>query len=293
MMYLTDPILGRLDLDCGSGFVVSSFEIGWPTVREVVNARALSDGTIDTTRYLGPRAVTVSLRLDQRVFATQDLLDMITPFLSPRYRPTIVWSVQAPVVTDCPPTDPPELPLRSLMVRGADAPLVITGPRYITIVCQWVAQESYTSGLEEICAVANLTGSTEFGRVYDLSFDRDYPSSPVYGFTYFSTNGNAPMDWTATLTAEITNPIITINEIDIEFTGLTLLAGQTVEFNTTDRTILRNGDPTDSVYGLTNFAEWSWDAIRLVTGENRIRLQGSSALGDPSFTLCRYDKWFA
>jgi hypothetical protein len=293
MMRLVEPTLGTLDLECGTGFVVSSFEIGWPTVRQVVTARALSDGTIDTTRYLGARAVTVALRLDQRVLATQDLLDMVTPFLSPRYRPTLVWEVQPNPAPGCDVTvPPPAYPVRSLMVRGADAPLVIDGPRYVTIVCQWVAQESYTSGLEETCAVASVTGTEEDGRTYDLDFDRDYPFSPVYGFTFFNTNGNAPMDWTATLTAEITDPEILVNDTTITFTGLTLTAGQTVEFNTQDRTILRNGDPLDSVYGFTNFADWTWDDLRLVPGTNKIRLQGSATVGDPAFTLCWFDKWF-
>jgi hypothetical protein len=293
MMYLVDPTLGTLDLECDAGFVVSNFEIGWPEVRQVVNARALSDGTIDTTTYLGARAVTVALRLDQTKMATQDLLDMLTPFLSPRYRPRIVWEVQSPSTTTCNGVTAPSNPVRSLMVRGADAPLVIDGPRYITIVCQWVAQESYVSALDEICAVASVTGTEEFGRDYDLDFDRDYPFSPVFGFTYFTPSGNAPMDWTATLTSEITDPQILVNSTLISFTGLTLNAGQTVEFNTTERTILRNGDPTDSVYGLTNFAQWSWDDLRLTPGVNQIRLQGSATVGDPSFTLCWVDRWFS
>ena len=292
MMYLTDPTLGTLDLECGNGFVVSSFEIGWPTVRQVAYSRALSDGTIDTTRYLGGRAVTVALRFDQRVLPTQDLVDLVTPYLSPRYRPTLVWQIQPNDLTGCDQPGPTN-PVRSLMLRGADAPLVIDGPRYRTLVCQWVAQEPYTSGLEETCAVASVTGTDEFGRDYDLDFDRDYPLSPVYGFTFFNTAGNAPMDWTATLTAEITDPEILVNDTTVQFTGLTLTAGQTVEFNTQDRTILRNGDVLDSVYGLTNFSEWSWDDLRLVPGENKIRLQGSATVGEPSFTLCWFDKWFA
>lgn len=286
MIYLQEDSLGQLDLDCISGLVVQSFEIGFPTVREVVTSRALTDGAIDTTKYLGSRAVTVALRLDQRVMATQALLDLLMPYLSPRIRPRIVWTVQEPSV------EPNPAYVRSLMIRGADAPLVIEGPKYQTIVLQWVAQDPYAEALEETCAVAVTTGTEEFGRDYDLEFDRDYPVSPPFGVTLFNTLGNAPMDWTGTITAEVTDPRILINDTEIIFTGLILTAGQTIEIDTLARTILRNGTPNDSVYGLTNFQDWSWDDLRLVPGQNQIRMQAVSYTGAPSFTLCWIDRWY-
>jgi hypothetical protein len=292
MIYLTDPTLGQLDFTCLEGIVVTSFEIGWPEVRQVINPRALTDGVIDTTTYLGQRAVSVSIRYDQRIQPTQELINMVTPFMSPRYRPSIVWTVQDEN-NSCPSYQWDPAHQRSLMVRGADAPVVIEGPKYQTMVLQWVAQESYASGVDETCAIATLTGTDEFGRYYDLSFDRDYPLSPVFGITYFDTVGNAPMDWVGTVTAQITDPVLLVNDTLIEFTGVTLLAGQTIIIDTQERTILRNGDPSDSLYGFTNFAEWTWDSLRLTPGTNQIRLQGSAAVGNPAFTLCWTDKYFA
>lgn len=286
MMYLQDDSLGTLDLECINGLVVTSFEIGFPAVREVVTARALTDGAIDTTRYLGSRAVTVALRLDQKKLATQALLDLVTPYLSPRIRPRIVWRVQSASV------EPDPMFVRSLRIRGADAPVVIEGPKYQTIVLQWVAQDPYTEALEETCAVAVSTGTEEFGRDYDLEFDRDYPFSPPFGVTQFNTLGNAPMDWFGVLTSEVTDPRILVNDTEIVFTGLTLTPGQTVEFDTQARTILRNGVLTDSVYGLTNFQDWSWDDLRLRPGLNEIRLQAVTFTDDASFTLCWVDRWF-
>lgn len=294
MMYLDDETLGVLNLECGTGYVVADFQIGWPTVREVVNPRALTDGVVDTTTYLGARAVSVTLRLDQRVMPTQDLLDLVTPFMSPRYRPRIVWTVQD-TTAYCPGYIVQPYHIRSLRLRGADAPLLVDGPRYLTIGLQWIAQDPFTSALEETCVVAGLTGTEEFGRVYDLSFDRDYPFSPPYGITYFTPIGTATMDWIGTLsapTSALVNPSILVNNSTITFTGLTLLAGQTVIINTQERTILRNGDINDSVYGLTNFADWTWDDLRVTPGQNQIRLQGTSMGTDASFTLCYFDRWY-
>jgi hypothetical protein len=285
MMYLDENTLGQLDFTCVDGIITTNFEIGWPEVREVVDPRALSDGSVDTTRYLGSRAVTVSIRYNQNVLPTQDLVDMVTPYMSPRVRPTITWSIQ----------DPPAGPnyKRSLSVRGSGAPLVIDQFKYHTMVLQWVSQDSYTSGPTESCAVATLTGTAESGRVYDLEFDRDYPASPPYGTTLFNTAGNAPMDWIGTLTAEVTTPEILVNDTTITFGALALLAGQTVIIDTQERTILRNGDPNDSLYGITNFQDWQWDDLRLVPGQNAIRLQAASSVGAPSFTLCWFDKWYS
>jgi hypothetical protein len=292
MMYLTDPTLGRLDLDCVDGFVVTEFEIGWPEVREVMTPRSLSDGSVDTTTYLGQRPVTVALRYDQTKLATQNLIDLVTPYLSPRYRPQLVWTVQQTDPGCVGPASTVET-VRSLRVRGADGPLVVNAPKYLSMVLQWVAQDPYTTSLDQSCAVALLTGSEEFGRSYDLTFDRSYPFSPQYGVTSFYPLGNAPMDWTGTVTAEVTEPELLINNTTITFGGLTLLPGQTININTLERTILRNNDPNDSLYGLTNFQDWTWDEVRLTPGENQIRLQADSFEGEPAFTLCWFDQWFS
>lgn len=278
MIYLEHSSLGRLDLDCADGFVVSSFTIGYPQVREVAFNKALADGTIDTTTYVGSRAVTIALRLDNTGcpgFSTQDLLDLISPYLSPRIRPRLVYTVEKNS------TNPNHV--RSLLLRGVDAPLTVDAPKALTLVCQWVAAESFTSALDDVCAVAEITEADEFGRTYDLSFDRDYPFSPPVGITLFYPVGNAPMDWTGTITAQLTDPIVTINNIDIIFSGVSLIPGQTINIDTQNRTMLRNNDPNDSVYGFTNFQDWTWDDLRVRPGTNFIRLEAASYVpGSPS-----------
>jgi hypothetical protein len=99
------------------------------------------------------------------------------------------------------------------------------------------------------------------------------------------------MDWTGTITSTVTDPVLTINNVDIIFTGLTLIAGQTINIDTANRTILRNNDPNDSIYGLTNFQDWTWDSIRVTPSLNFIRLEATVYSGDPAFTLCYFDRW--
>ena len=280
-MYLTEPSLGQLDLDCDpEGYVVSQFEIGFPDVRPVVSPRALADGVLDTTRFVGQRAITITMTLDQTKMATQDLLDALMPYLSPRYRPRLVYSVQEPV------TNPTHI--RSFELRGVSAPLVINGPKFQSIVCQWAAIDHRATSIDERCANVE-PGGDELGRSYDLDFDRDYPASPPPGIVYVTMNGNDPADWTAQVIGAITNPTITVNSIDITFTGVTLTAGQILEISTRDRTMIVGGNL--SVYGDSNFVDWTWDSLLLQPGTNIIRLQGTTPSTDSYMLFCFRDTW--
>ncbi len=281
MMYLTDPVLGQLDLDCDpDGYVVSQFEIGFPDVRPVVIPRALADGVLDTTRFVGQRAITVSITLDQTKLATQDLLDKLMPYLSPRYRPRLVYTIQQPVV------NPNHV--RSFELRGVDAPLVIEGPKFQTIVCQWVALDHRATSIEERCQVL-IPGGDEIGREYDLEFDRDYPPSPPVGVVNVTMNGNDPADWVATIIGAIDDPIITINSVTVEFTGVSLVTGQILEINTRNRTMIQGGNL--SVYGNSNFVDWEWDQLLLQPGVNVLRLEGTNPDPGAYLLICFRDTW--
>jgi len=137
--------------------------------------------------------------------------------------------------------------------------------------------------------VTGVPGGDELGRSYDLEFDRDYPASPPVGVVTFTMNGNDPADWSARITNEIDDPILTVNGIDITFTGVSVLAGQELVIDTRTRTMILGGNL--SVYGDSNFVDWTWDDLLLRPGVNTIRLQGT--LPDPSayVLFCFRDTW--
>ena len=289
MIYLTEPTLGQLDLSCDpDGYVVSQFQIGFPDERPVVRLRSLADGVLDTTRFVGQRAISVSISLDQTKMATQDLLDRLLPYLSPRYRPRLVYTVQD-LNEYCPPYVPDPTHIRSFEVRGADAPVVINGPKFQTIVCQWRAIDHRATSIEQNCATVNPTSLDEFGRIYDLSFDRDYPFSAPSGVTYVNMAGNDPADWTADIVGSVTNPELIVNGISIQFTGVTLAAGQVLQISTKDRTMIQGGNL--SVYGNSNFVDWTWDDLLLRPGENTIRYAGTTPSATSYTLFCFYDTW--
>jgi len=291
-MYLTHPDLGRLDLDCGIGYVVAQYEIGFPRPREVVRVRPLDDGIIDDTAFVGERAVSVALRLDQRKVATQTLLDLLLPFVHPGRRPRLVWSVERQDgAGPCPPGTAPGP--RSLVVRGADAPVPIAGPRFQTIVCQWIGAP-FIESVEERCQTWSPGETNEGGRTYDLTFDRVYPASAPSGQIIVVNAGNSPAPWRLTIFGELEDPIVWINDRQITTDGgggTTLGFGQTLVIDTLARTMRLDDDPADSVYNRSNFTEWEWSDLRPRPGPNTLRIQASNVQPGSAATICWRDTW--
>lgn len=268
-----------LELTCDQGWSLEQLQIGFPAVRPVVRSRALADGVFDETTFVGQRAVTITLQMATPT-ATQAAIDAIMPFMSPRRRPTLTWALAGS-----------PLSLRTLVLRGVDAPIVIDGPSYQRIVCSWVSVDSFILGTEEHCETA--IASPDDGRVYDLTFDRTYtgplPASAFYAFNA----GTAPAHWRAVITADVVDPTIRVNGVDMDFDqngGVTLVAGQTLNIDTKARTILLDNNPTTPAYDRTNFTDWSWDDLLLQPGNNLV--QFITSIGDTgTLTVCWYDTY--
>jgi hypothetical protein len=288
MMYLDDPDLGRLDLECVDGFVVNSFEIGFPITRDVVRGRAVSDGVFDDTRYLGARVITVTVRMMSGgcspVGSSQTLIDKVMPYLSPRRRPRLVWSLQRDVNE-----------MRSAVVRGLNAPVLIGQKAYPTVSFQWVTTDAYIESPVETCFLVRPSDPPEEeGREYDLEFDREYlPIPPIGGFFAFNA-GNAPAHWRATIGASATDPVLTVRDKQLDFSrngGVALITGQTLVIDTQERTILLNNDPNESRYDRVNFEDWVWDDLLMQPGSNLFRLQGSAFDSSTSLEVCWRDTY--
>lgn len=274
--------VGLLDLplDCDQGWSLEQLQIGFPAVRPVVRLRALADGVFDETTFVGQRAVTATLMMATAT-ATQAAIDAIMPFMSPRRRPMLTWSLAGSSID-----------FRTLVLRGADAPIVIDGPSYQRIVCSWVSVDSFIRGVDERCIL--LAAGADVGRTYDLTFDRVYTSGGSSASGFVTNLGNAPAHWRAVLTSSTTDPTVRINGVTMTFAaagGVSLAGPQTLVIDTQARTILLDDDPATPAYNTTNFADWAWDDLMLPPGNSLIEyILGP---GDNStMTLCHYDTWF-
>lgn len=283
--YLTDPALGLLDLTA-PGFVVENFQIGSPAVRTVRRSRALNDGVVDRSKFIGGRVVTFVVTLNNRVATIQTLEDLLMPWLSPRYRPTLVWSHAG---------SPSEL--RALTVRGVGAPVPIGDPLYPRLAVSFESPESYKRGPSANSAIVVPGSLTEAGRAYDLTFDRTYPASLPFGGFEVVNAGTAPADWVATISVPsgtVVDPTVKVGDVAMTFDqngGITLTAGQTLVIDTQARTVLLNADPDEPRYDRVNYLDWSWDDLRLAPGTNVMVYDPSGTSTDTSLSVSWFDQW--
>jgi hypothetical protein len=280
---LYDAGLGTLELGCDP-YIVASIQVGSPNVREVVRNRSLMDGTIDDTRYLGARAITLAIRYNdvgcKSNQSMQTLIDKLTPYMSPRRRPTLTW--QLPRSTD----------LRAAVVRGVNWSWAVSGPKAQAIAPQWVVPsgEILAGGPNaRRCETIKPSTDGEAGRRYDLVFDRVYPASSPTGSRTIDNPGTAAAHWVLTIYGPVVNPKFTINGVAIKtdrLGGVTLAAGQTLVIDTRARTVLFNGVAGASKYQNTNFDEWIWDDLMLLPGINTVRFDGTGLTVQSAAELC-------
>ena len=285
---LSDPELGVLELGCDP-YIVVSLQISSPEVREVVRYRSLADGTFDDTRFTGSRAITVAIRFRDKLIGTcgdqptmQALIDLLTPYMSPRRRPTLTWLLPGSDDTEA----------RSAVVRGVNWSWSVAGPKAQGIAPQWVVPsgEILAGGPDAMrCTSIRPSVDVEEGRTYDETPDRTYPPSEALGGRTILNPGTAPTHWTLTFYGPATNPQFTINGVVFKTDrqgGVVLAAGQTLVVNTRARTVLFNGLSANSRYQNTNFDEWAWDDLMLKPGTNIVRFDTAGLTAQTSAELC-------
>lgn len=283
---LEEPTLGTLDLTA-PGYVVSDIVIGHPSERAVERARALNDGAIDETQFFGGRAVTFTVTLDTRVLPFETLVDRLKAFTSPRRRPLLVWSYLGT------PTS-----LRTLLLRGVDAPVAMNGTRYPVVVSSWKSPWAFQRGYEQSCVVITPSQAEEAGRTYPLTFNRTYPAQLPVGAFVAANNGNENADWTAVVSAgptgTVVNPVITVNGVAMRFDqngGITLTAGQTLVIDTAARSVLLNNDPADPRLDRVNYLAWQWEDLQLRPGTNLVSYRHTGSSTVAFATICWDTTW--
>ena len=288
---ISDPELGVLELGCDP-YVVASLQIGSPEVREVTRYRSLADGVLDDSRYTGSRAITLAIRFRDKLLGggcsgasglptMQLLIDQLTPYMTPRRRPTLTWSLPGS-----------DSDLRAAVVRGVNWGYTVDGPKAMGIAPQWVVPtgEILAGGSDALhCTSIRPSVDVEAGRTYDEIYDRTYPPSDALGGRTVINSGTAPTHWTLTFYGPVIDPRFTINGAQFKtdrLGGVVLALGQTLVVDTRTRTVLFNGLPGSSRYQHTNFDEWGWDDLMLQPGTNIVRFDGGSITEQSSAELC-------
>jgi hypothetical protein len=210
----------------------------------------------------------------------QELIDALTPYMSPRRRPTLTWQL------------PRSNELRAAVVRGHNWGWTVEGPKAQGIAPQWIVPsgEILAGGPNaRYCETIKPSSDAEAGRNYNLVFPRTYPASPPIGGRTIQNPGTSSAHWELTIFGPVVNPSFTINGIAFETNrlgGVTLVPGQTLVVNTRNRTVLLNGVAGASEYQHVNYDEWSWDDLLLEPGANSVRFDGTGLTVQSAAELC-------
>lgn len=258
-----------LDLTPANGFFVREFNLGYPVPRVVSDARPNTDGTDDRTRFFGARSIALSVDLIGDKFA---LLDLLSPYLLPSARPFLVFDDAAQP--------------RRFRLRAADETRAIQSPTISqNVLLQWVAPDGVAETVNQATETVFASVGVSPGFTFDVSFDLSFPTASPSGRTDVETVGNARCYPVMRLFGPCTFPRIdTLQDLDesgqpkqLAF-NISLSAGQFLEVDMRERTVLLNGNNNQPRYGTLDFTVSNW--WTLAPGTNFVKYFPDSFSGN-------------
>lgn len=258
-----------LDLTPANGYNIRDFNLGFPVVRTVMDGRPNSDGMDDRTRFFGARVVSLDIDLVGDKF---DLIDALGPYLNPSSRPFLIFDDAAQP--------------RRVRLRASEETAIITAPtNQQRVLLQWMAPDGVSETVAQQSVIVPASVGVAPGFVFDLVFDLIFPPASPTGRTNVFTVGNARCFPVMRLFGPCTNPTID-NLQDVDESGvpkklrfiIALSAGQFLEVDTRERTVLLNGNVNQPRYDTLDFATSSWGT--LATGNNFVKYEPDSFSGN-------------
>lgn len=230
--------------DDSIGVITTSVSLGFPEIRSVSNPRPAQDGTLDSTRFIGARTITMELLMPTVAWYLVE--DRLRAILHPmnRYYLYILrdgWTDE-----------------RRLLVRGAGY-TEPGGVRSPLAQLQWVGTEGF---MEEAADQVGLVpiGVNEGGITSPFTTPVVFPPGFTPGMTTVEVDGTIPTSPTATIYGPCTNPTIMLSGATQQYLSFNLTLGANdylfVDFSA--RTALLNNDPALSQYGTLDFSRSSW-----------------------------------
>jgi len=252
--------LTSLDVSAAAGYIVRSLDLGDAATREVVNDAPDADGTIDSTQFIGARAITLTVRLVPRNgFIPAVLERQLRAFTAPRLRPTMTITRDG-------------IPVQRVTLRRGPFNSPLQQATYQDITVQWFCPSGILeSAIEHVANVYAAGTGVTAGRAYSLTFSRTYPASAPLGSSAIVNDGNSDAFPLIRLYGPFTNPVFDNVTLDksLQFSAMTIAAGQFVEINTRTKTIYADGNPAAPLYDKLDFPESKW--WTLSPGSNVLR----------------------
>jgi len=257
---------------------VQGWNLGFPAVREVSEDRSDADGSVDSTAYHGPRAVTMTMTM---LGANRlRLLDELRSFCGPAARPYLT-------ITSDLWDQPRRVRLRADQQSSA---LNVGMGTSRPVQAGWVAPD----GVLEAVALSEVTvgpsGLATTGLTYPVTYPVTYPASTSGGPVTVVNAGTAPVCPVVRMYGPATGPVLSVDgQGSLSFPSLTIPAGDYVEVDFRERTVLVNSLPTVSRYGLLDFAAATW--WQLQPGSNVVRYAPAAYSGGAAAVVTWRAAW--
>lgn len=269
-----------------NGVVVSKFDPGFPSIREVVDDRPGMHGTEDYSSNFGSRIVSMEFRIYPKWAGPgvqrRDIIDTINGLCNPRLRPIMYESID-------------NFPERRIQLRPDANSLVYDFPHTNVAQVSWVAP----SGIWESAELVTSTiwpggegGNLLVGRTYDLEFDREYGERTPSTGTAVTNLGNIETQPVIIVYGPITGGF-TIGHPDQEaylvLPNEEVNAGDAIVFDFRRFTILKNNEPTQSRYEAVDWSQSKW--FTLSPGDNRLSFNPTGFTDQTQMSVIHRHAW--
>jgi Siphovirus-type tail component, C-terminal domain len=240
--------LGRLDLSCDNGYVVTAYDLGFPEIREVSVNNSLDDGTFDVTRFYGARSVSLDVVLKpysgvnttSRFVASESRLrDKLLAYTYPGIRSVLVFSEHQ------------DDRIRQILIRAAEASYAVEQAHYNKLSVSWVAPRGNLLSWDQRC--------------YPYTFSSNTPDTMTKTIL---NDGNVPANWIATLTGEAVRPRFILNGEDVLQLDYVSQPGDSIVIESFSRTVTVNGQAVGYKY-ISDNSEW----FQIPPGESALTIE--------------------
>lgn len=230
--------LDPFELTPAEGFAVSSFDPGFPVIRTSSTARPDGDGEDDDTRYLGARSVVIAGTIVRTATRTrQQTIDLLRAHMRPDLAESFVYfSVDGSEE-------------RRIRLRADSHQAPLTRPTMAVVTAAWRGIDGIQESADAASARAEAAIDDEGGRTYPRTYPWSYADSDPIGVVDVNNDGNVRAYPVLRLYGPCTNPRIENRTTDralefgnSDFGDLVLAAGEYVEIDTRERTVLLNSE---------------------------------------------------
>lgn len=247
---------------------VTTFNLGYPTVRDVVYSKPNAHGERDRARLFGPRVISMDMNLLAITRSPNAIKADLDKFFTPGRRPILVYKLIG--------QDERYIQVYSTQASG---PLEASSPSEITLSTSWKAPDPFLRSTEWNSVLVNPIADGA-GIEFDFEFDFEFPGAGTVGPALARNIGPIEVYPIIRIYGPCTNPKITnetLNQI-IAFDDMSISEGDYVEIDIQNERSYVNGDFSNLRDAFIDYDVTRW--WNLAVGDNLIRFHPDSFGGN-------------